>query len=257
MKLVRIDFHNFRSCCDRSKPPYLKVAPRITCLMGASESGKSNLLEAMAKFEEGGFSIDDVPRSQLSPSTSRPDADMPMISATYELEEGDVKRLDNTGLIESFGNTPTFRRNYTGPIYLVNDDPVTARSRRDIALEILNNAQQFEDQVKRYLRAYSRARRSMDPKGPLTSRSTIRLSKFLAIAADAESQGHEDRWAQQLRESFNRLSAAIRTLPASAKKKIAERTRTAGETALKPESTEGGRRVSVLKQQEGAPVLLG
>ena len=27
--------------------------------------------------------------------------------------------------------------------------------------------------------------------------------------------------------------------------------------ALKPESTEGGRRVSVLKQQEGAPVLLG
>ena len=28
-------------------------------------------------------------------------------------------------------------------------------------------------------------------------------------------------------------------------------------TALKPESTEGGRRVSVLKRQEGAPVLLG
>ena len=26
---------------------------------------------------------------------------------------------------------------------------------------------------------------------------------------------------------------------------------------LKPESTEGGRRVSVLKRQEGAPVLLG
>ena len=27
--------------------------------------------------------------------------------------------------------------------------------------------------------------------------------------------------------------------------------------SLKPESTEGGRRVSVLKRQEGAPVLLG
>ena len=26
---------------------------------------------------------------------------------------------------------------------------------------------------------------------------------------------------------------------------------------IKPESTEGGRRVSVLKRQEGAPVLLG
>ena len=29
------------------------------------------------------------------------------------------------------------------------------------------------------------------------------------------------------------------------------------EDQLKPESTEGGRRVSVLKRQEGAPVLLG
>ena len=28
-------------------------------------------------------------------------------------------------------------------------------------------------------------------------------------------------------------------------------------TLTKPESTEGGRRVSVLKRQEGAPVLLG
>ena len=28
-------------------------------------------------------------------------------------------------------------------------------------------------------------------------------------------------------------------------------------TSVKPESTEGGRRVSVLKRQEGAPVLLG
>ena len=27
--------------------------------------------------------------------------------------------------------------------------------------------------------------------------------------------------------------------------------------AFKPESTEGGRRVSVLRRQEGAPVLLG
>ena len=31
----------------------------------------------------------------------------------------------------------------------------------------------------------------------------------------------------------------------------------ASEGPLKPESTEGGRRVSVLKRQEGAPVLLG
>ncbi len=31
-----------------------------------------------------------------------------------------------------------------------------------------------------------------------------------------------------------------------------------GDTLIaKPESTEGGRRVSVLKRQEGAPVLLG
>ncbi len=29
------------------------------------------------------------------------------------------------------------------------------------------------------------------------------------------------------------------------------------EYLLKPESTEGGRRVSVLRRQEGAPVLLG
>ena len=31
----------------------------------------------------------------------------------------------------------------------------------------------------------------------------------------------------------------------------------AQDTFLKPESTEGGRRVSVLRRQEGAPVLLG
>ena len=30
-----------------------------------------------------------------------------------------------------------------------------------------------------------------------------------------------------------------------------------GRATLYPESTEGGRRVSVLKRQEGAPVLLG
>ena len=33
--------------------------------------------------------------------------------------------------------------------------------------------------------------------------------------------------------------------------------RTMARDARKPESTEGGRRVSVLKRQEGAPVLLG
>ena len=35
------------------------------------------------------------------------------------------------------------------------------------------------------------------------------------------------------------------------------RSKEIGATEPKPESTEGGRRVSVLKRQEGAPVLLG
>ena len=47
MKLVEVAVHNFRSICESMDECILVVEPDLTCLIGASESGKSNILHAM------------------------------------------------------------------------------------------------------------------------------------------------------------------------------------------------------------------
>ena len=71
--------------CEKLTQCRLEVEDDITCLIGTSESGKSNLLEAMAMFELGDFKIGDVPRSILTGNASSPPDELPIVSATYEL----------------------------------------------------------------------------------------------------------------------------------------------------------------------------
>ena len=102
----------------------LDVDPEITWLIGASESGKSNLLEAMEKFETGGCTPKDVPRKLITGRAVDPDPELPIIAASYQLDQEDIKNLPSPpGELDSV----TFHRTFQGPIEVISPHNLPGR----------------------------------------------------------------------------------------------------------------------------------
>ena len=188
MKLVRVNFHNYRSICEDLSECSLSADPRITTLIGSSESGKSNLLQAMAKFESGAFDDYDVPRMLISGTKVTPDNDMPILSATYQLEPLDIEKFEGRlppGIDDK--NQITLRRNFKGPIYAADVEP-TDRPLSDVATDLYELLEEFEEAVPRFLRAYSRQRRNWSRQDlPETRVTTLRLWRFLESLSESFS----------------------------------------------------------------------
>ena len=91
MIVKEIIIHNFKSI---AKDCLLKVDKDVTTLVGASQSGKTNVLRAIEKFTTGNYQADDICDFSDVGLSLPPDPNMPMITITFNPEKDDKVVLE-------------------------------------------------------------------------------------------------------------------------------------------------------------------
>lgn len=91
MRVREIIIHNFKSI---ARDCVLRVDKNVTTLVGASQSGKTNVLRAIEKFTTGNYQTDDICDFSPAGRVSPPDPDMSMITVTFDTEEDDKVLLE-------------------------------------------------------------------------------------------------------------------------------------------------------------------
>jgi len=91
MRVKEIIIHNFKSI---AKDCFLKVDKDVTTLVGASQSGKTNVLRAIEKFTTGNYAPDDICDFSDIGRSLPPDPNMPMITITFDTVESNEVVLE-------------------------------------------------------------------------------------------------------------------------------------------------------------------
>jgi hypothetical protein len=179
-------------------------------LIGPSESGKSNVLLALSKFETGQFTIEDVPRRQISPEDVDPPYDLPMVSVTCELEEKDIS--DKVEGNYDSGDLVKFARTYRGPIALEVTGASRSRKLSEVIADIREVVPTFRQNFRRYAGAYNRARKKIGSRyGRDTNRLSVRTTYFESLALDRARQS-ESSWLSELQTAFQRVRSSLHSL---------------------------------------------
>ena len=66
MKVEEVLIHNYKSILSEVAACRLKLEEKVTILIGANESGKTNILESLTKFSHGQFGEADLPYHSLA-----------------------------------------------------------------------------------------------------------------------------------------------------------------------------------------------
>ncbi|MBA7564827.1 MAG: AAA family ATPase [Dehalococcoidia bacterium] len=86
MIVDKIIIHNFKSI---AKDCELKVGKDITSLVGANQSGKTNILRAIEKFSSGEYQFDDVCDFSGPGKARELDEELPMITVVFRVGDKD------------------------------------------------------------------------------------------------------------------------------------------------------------------------
>ena len=98
MKLVSVKITRYRSVEDSEK---FAVEPGVTCLVGKNESGKTNILQALARANPvepyGGLDEDiDYPARLNRERRQAPSAEMiPVVAATFRYDPAEVTEIED------------------------------------------------------------------------------------------------------------------------------------------------------------------
>ncbi len=154
MRITEVLIHNYKSICSEIKECRLKIDEKVTILIGANESGKTNILEALTKFSLGGFEVSDVPQTcPWHGQTTVPD-DLIMVSVTYTIEKKDRKLVEkiHPALVEA--GEVTITRNYNGDPYISSPDLKTETGLNDRLDTLKSVSKDFEVRFKAYIKEY-------------------------------------------------------------------------------------------------------
>ena len=88
MLALKAIIHNYRSIQEECT---LNIEPLVTTLVGATESGKSNILKALASFTSGAYTEDDFCSRSAERSTLDPNARM--VTVEFRIEDHDRDAL--------------------------------------------------------------------------------------------------------------------------------------------------------------------
>lgn len=111
MKVREITMHNFKSI---ARDCFLRVDKNVTVLVGASQSGKTNILRAIEKFSIGNYQPDDICDFSPAGGGTPPDPNMPMITITFDVEEDDKEALEEISPNLAFIKELKVTRKYNG-----------------------------------------------------------------------------------------------------------------------------------------------
>ena len=163
LKLVHVDFHAYRSINQNIQECVLRVDPQTTCLVGVSESGKSNILEALKAFEDGSFSGMDLPAEMILGQPRGYDHEQPILSATYELTEHEFERFSPilNRSTKSGNRNVKFTHHYGRGIEV--EGIVIEDTSSEISASFVANSVRRRKAIKSYVGAYARRRASNHP----------------------------------------------------------------------------------------------
>jgi predicted ATP-dependent endonuclease of OLD family len=86
MLVEKIIIHNFKSVAKNCE---LEVSKTVTSLVGANQSGKTNILRAIEKFSSGKYQLDDICDFSAPAKASEIDEQLPMITVIFRIEDND------------------------------------------------------------------------------------------------------------------------------------------------------------------------
>lgn len=208
MKVSEVLIHNYKSICGEVKECKLNLDDRVTFLIGANESGKTNVLEAMLNFSLGGFEESDVPYlSRWCGKSNVPD-DLKMVSVSYGINDEDKKLLEKIMPSLAGENKITITRNYVGEPYV---------SYPDIELEselngVISNSKEKSNDIayviRKYIRDYKRIRKSS---ASHTGSVVMRLRSFL-LEINSLSASFRSPQIKKVQRKVTRLRSAIKEL---------------------------------------------
>lgn len=210
MRVIEVKIQNYKSICSEIKECRLKLDEKVTFLIGANESGKTNILEAMHKFSAGGFSENDMPYKSRWCGHANPPADLEMVSATYGIEtETERKYLADIHTTLKKAKEITIARYYGGVTKIILPRVNIEKNLDELLANLKRISRVFADQLKKYIRQYKRANRTHRQ---LTRSPLLRLSVLLENIAELQ-RSSEMPEVQKSRKKVARLRKAIEQLP--------------------------------------------
>lgn len=160
MRPKEIKIHNYKSICSDIAEFKLSVDDNITILIGANESGKTNILEALHKFSNGLFVDQDVPYS--SGAAAKPweaNQDLPMVSVEYLVEDSDQEFFNSLYGGVRGQSRVTVTRFFSGALEITSPE-VDPRSNVRATIErIQTSVHDFRPVMRAYFKDYQKVRR--------------------------------------------------------------------------------------------------
>lgn len=208
MRVKEVFIHNYKSICSEIKECRLKVDEKVTILIGANESGKTNILEAMTKFSLGGFEISDVPQTcQWHGKTEVPD-DLKMISVTYTIEEKDRKLVEkiHPALVEA--REVTINRNYNGDPYISSPDLKTESGLNNMLDTLKSVSKDFEVRFRAYIKEY----RKVNKGNASFTLSASKRMRSLVDQIEKSTKSFSDSEISPTSRKVRRLLTAVKEL---------------------------------------------
>jgi len=219
MRVKEIIIHNFKSI---AKDCFLKVDKDVTTLVGASQSGKTNVLRAIEKFTTGNYAPDDICDFSDIGRSLPPDPNMPMITITFDTVEsnGVVLKEISPKLVSIEGLKVT--RNYNGEYSIDIIGVDLADSQLSGILESISNINQ---QIDSLLGKYRKGWEDIDEELSEASQQLDGFKTAIMSSAQIEPGAQRPRLSEALepmRVAFSSLFDVLVEEPEQASEEAAE-----------------------------------
>lgn len=156
MKVSEVLIHNYKSICSEIRECCLRLDDKVTFLIGANESGKTNIMEAMRKFSEGGFKEDDIPNESDWCGQSNPPGSLEMVSVKYDIDDQDRKLLKDMHTTLESVEEITFTRCYSGQPKITSPKIETEKDINELISELKESTKNFDRIFRNYIKTYKR-----------------------------------------------------------------------------------------------------
>lgn len=199
MKVSKAVIHNFKSI---AKDCLLQVDRNVTTLVGANNSGRTNVLLALEKFTTGNHQPDDVCSFSLEGQVAQPNPDLPMISVTFDIEEGDREALTNISPMLGAIGEFTVVRKYSSALSIEGIE-----SLEGYLADIMGQLKKTNVDVRRFLDSCRKEWVDIDEQLNMASKAVDDFDSVLVSAAKGKTVAQKPHLTEELASLLNSLSS--------------------------------------------------